>query len=112
VIKGRVSYASGTFTLSLTDQSTGQAFSTTQTTRKANRSSVEWIMEGPSSGLLSSFGSVAFSAASATINNQTAALGSLAADPITMVTAQGGTTRAKPSVISGGTSFNVTWQHS
>jgi hypothetical protein len=117
VITGQVSYAPGaltssSFTMMLTDHTSGKSFSTTQTTKKANRSSVEWIMEGPSSGLLSNFGAVSFSAASATINNQTAALGSLGAGSITMITGQGSVTRAQPSSISGGTSFKVNWQHS
>jgi hypothetical protein len=99
-----------TFILRLTNNTTGASFQTTQTTRKARRSSVEWIMEGPSSGLLTNFGSVGFSSASATVNGQTANLGSLSnAQPITMVTGQGAT-RALPSSASGG-AFSVTWQH-
>jgi hypothetical protein len=99
-----------TFALRLTNNTSGASFQTTQTTRKAQRSSAEWIMEGPSSGLLTNFGSVGFSAASATINGQTANLGSLPnAQPITMVT-QSGTPRATPSQVSGG-GFSVSWQH-
>jgi Peptidase A4 family len=99
-----------TFVLRLTNNSTGASFQTTQTTRKARRSSVEWIMEGPSSGLLTNFGSVGFSSASATINGQTGSLGSLSgAQPITMVTSQGAS-RAVPSGVSGD-SFSVNWQH-
>jgi Peptidase A4 family len=99
-----------TFVLKLRNNSTGASFQTTQTTRKAQRSSAEWIMEGPSSGLLTNFGTVGFSSASATINGQTASLGSLSnAQPITMVTSQG-TPRAVPSGASGG-SFSVSWQH-
>ncbi|MEA2198216.1 MAG: hypothetical protein QOJ25_2267 [Solirubrobacteraceae bacterium] len=110
---GQVSYqAPGRFVLTLTDTSTHATFSTTQTSKKARRTSVEWIMEGPSSGLLSDFGSVPFGGASATINGQTGGVGSFAsADPITMVSQQG-ITRAAPSNVSGGgSSFGVTWQH-
>ncbi len=111
-ITGQVSYASGGFTLSLTDNTTGKTSSTVQQSKKAKRSSVEWIMEGPSNGLLSDFSSVAFSKASATINNTTAALGSFAGEnPITMVTSSGAA-RATPSNVSKGGSFSVTWDHS
>ena len=104
--------SSGAFILKLTDNTTGASFQTTQPSRKAQRTSVEWIMEGPSSGQLSDFGSVPFSAASATISGQTNSLG-LFANPesITMVTNQG-VVRAMPSnVINNGTSFGVSWQH-
>lgn len=108
---GEVTYqASGGFLLKLTNNSTGGSFSTTQSSRKAQRSSVEWIMEGPSSGQLSNFASVSFSAASATIGGLTDYVDQFAnADPITMVSNQGAT-RATPSGASGG-AFSVTWQH-
>jgi hypothetical protein len=106
-----VSYTSGdTFVLKLTNNTTHAAFQTTQTSKKAQRSSVEWIMEGPSSGLLTNFGTAPFSAASATIRSQSGDLGSFAdAQPITMVTQQG-VARAAPSAVSGA-SFSVGWLH-
>jgi hypothetical protein len=110
---GEVTYgSSGTFILTLTDNSTGASYQTMQASRKAQRTSVEWIMEGPSNGLLSDFGSVPFSAASSTISGQTSSLGSFAnPESITMVTNQG-VVRAMPSnVTNQGTSFSVTWQH-
>lgn len=103
--------ANGAFTLKLTDSNTPASFQTTQALKRAQRTSVEWIMEGPSSGLLSDFASVPFSAAAATINNQTGSLGVLAnPDPITMVTKQG-VVRAAPSAVTSGTSFRVDWRH-
>jgi hypothetical protein len=103
---------SGAFVLRLTDHTTGASFQTTQTSKRAKRTSVEWVMEGPSSGLLTNFGSVGFSAASATISNLAGNLGSFGnAQPITMVT-KAGVPRAVPSAVSGGTSFSVGWQHS
>jgi hypothetical protein len=110
---GQVTYGSLGFTLALKDNTTGGSFTTTQASKKAQRTSVEWIMEGPSGGLLSNFGSMSFTSAAATINGQTGSLGSFpAASPITMVTSQGAV-RAAPSNISGsGSSFGVTWQHS
>jgi len=100
--------SSGAFVLKLTNKTTGDSFRTTQTRKSARRTSVEWIMEGPSSGLLSNFGSVPFSAAGAKISNTTASLGSFTnRDPITMVNNQG-TRRAAPTPVSGGT-FSVNW---
>jgi len=110
---GEVTYASGSFRLRLQDLNTGASFSTTQS-RKASRSSVEWIMEGPSSGSLTNFGSVAFSGAAATIGGKSGQLDPSVfgnADPITMVSSQG-VTRALPSTPPSGGSFSVTWKHS
>jgi Peptidase A4 family len=108
---GTVKYTSGSsFALTLTDNTTKATFTTTQSARKAARSSVEWIMEGPSNGLLSDFGSVSFSAASATIGGQTGGLSSFpGAQAITMVT-NSGVVRAQPSAVSGN-AFSVAWKH-
>ncbi len=101
---------SGSFVLSLRDTITGASFQVTQSSKKAKRSSVEWVMEGPSSGLLTRFGTVGFTGASATIGGQAGPLGSFAnADPITMVTQQG-ITRAAPTLLDS-SSFTVAWQH-
>ena len=108
---GEVRYSNGAFVLTLTDTTVNRTFSTTQTLKRANLSSIEWVMEGPSNGLLSDFGSVSFSNASGTINGVTGNLGGFSnLDPITMVA--GGVTRAVPSAVSGGSSFDVTWKHS
>jgi hypothetical protein len=110
-LTGTVTYSGGSFALKLTDNSTRASFSTVQVAKSAVRSSVEWIMEGPANGLLSRFGSVPFSGASATINGQTAGLSSLAGvQPITMVNAAG-TVRAQPGSLSGN-AFGVSWEHS
>jgi hypothetical protein len=102
----------GTFVLSLTDTTTGAKYTTTQTSKKASLASAEWIVEGPSSGSLTNFGSVSFTNASATINGKTGSLGSLSPlNPITMQT-RSGVTRAVPSSVKGGSSFSVAWQHS
>ncbi len=71
-IDAAVSYGptSGQFTLSITDVTSGHSYSTTQSAPQAQRSSAEWIEEAPSSGgvlPLANFGTVNFSAASATI---------------------------------------------
>lgn len=102
---------SGTFTLTLADQTAGTTpYTTTQSSRKARRSSAEWIMEGPSSGLLTNFGSVPFSSASGTIGGLSVGPGSSNAIPIKMVSSQG-TTRAVPTLTST-SSFSVDWKHS
>jgi hypothetical protein len=103
---------SNNFLLKLTNTTTGSVFQTTQSSRKARRTSVEWIMEGPSGSGLSNFGSIGFNTASATISGKTGSIGAFAgADPITMVT-NGGAARAVPSSLSGGSAFTVTWKHS
>jgi hypothetical protein len=104
---GEVTYnGNSTFTLRLTNNSTGVTYSTTQTSRKAKRSSVEWIMEGPSNGLLSDFGQVPFTATSATISGVTSSV--TAASTITMVN-NAGTVRAAPPLPNGAP--GVTWYH-
>jgi hypothetical protein len=65
-----VTYNAGVFTLQMTDNTTGQSFSTNQSAT-AQRSSAEWIVEAPSSGTvlpLANFGTAHISAAQATIN--------------------------------------------
>src|SRR5438270_80064 len=69
-ITGSVSYSSGSYSLTLTDNTAKESYTTTQFSRKALRTSVEWIMEGPSNGLLTNFGTAPFSAATATISGQ------------------------------------------
>jgi hypothetical protein len=107
---GSVTYNAGTFTLTLTDNTTGVTDSERLSSNKAQRTSVEWIEEGPSNGLLSDFGSVPFSAASATINGKTGGLSSFpTAQSITMES-NTGTVRAQPSAVSGN-AFSVAWGH-
>ena len=108
---GEVTAASDSFVLRLTNNTTGQTFQTTQRSRKAKRTSAEWVMEGPSSGLLTNFGSVSFTGTSATISGQTGTLASFSgAQPITMVTQQG-VARAAPSAVDGHGAFRVSWLH-
>lgn len=105
-----VSYASGAFTMTLADKKTGAQFTTTQQSKKAQRTSVEWIVEGPSRGNLTNFGSVGFMGASGTIGGQVTSPDSSGGAPITMVTQQG-IPRAVPT-LSGPSDFTVAWQHS
>ena len=72
-VSARVSYASGAFTLEITDGT--QTFSTTRSDPSAQRSSAEWIQEAPSSASgvlpLANFGTIGFSRAQATIDRKT-----------------------------------------
>jgi len=65
-----VTYGASGFTLTLLDATTGKSFSTVQASKKAKRSSVEWIMEGPASGNLTDFGALSFTSPSATIGGR------------------------------------------
>lgn len=125
IIYGDVSYASGLFTVTLIDQTTGKYFRTSQSDSSAQRSSAEWIMEAPSSGGVLSladfstayygydYTSVALTSY-ATINGVTRAIGSFGSavyeiNMVTMIL----TVKAQPSTLSSdGTSFTVKWDHS
>jgi hypothetical protein len=75
-ITASVTY-NGDYLLQITDNTTHQSFSTTQSAT-AQRSSAEWIMEAPSSfsGILplANFGTASFSGAQATINGTAGAI--------------------------------------
>ena len=93
-ISASVTYdGSGKFTLSITDGS--QSYSTTQSAKRAKRSSAEWIEEAPSSifGVLplANFGTVNFSNAKATLNGTTGPIDGAAwqNDAINMVNSSG-----------------------
>ena len=96
------------FTLTITDTTTGTSFSTMQKCAKAKLYSAEVIAEAPWSGgvlPLADFGSVSFT--SCLFNGLP--ISSFANNAITMVTSDG-TTKATPSTLSHkGTAFTVTW---
>jgi len=98
---GSVTYSSGVFTLSLTDDTTRVNYTEHLSSKKAARSSVEWIVEGPSNGLLTNFGTLPFSSASATIGGKSQGLSlfGTSAQSITMINSAGAT-RAQPSSVS------------
>lgn len=79
-ISASVTYNAGAYTLQITDNTTGQSFSTVQA-GTAQRSSAEWIVEAPSSfsGILplANFGTATFSGAQATINGITGPIDNL-----------------------------------
>jgi hypothetical protein len=109
---GSVTYASSAFTMTLIDHTAGWTFRTTQSSTNAQRSSVEWIVEGPSNGTLTDFGTLNFGTDSATINNTSHSLDQFgsAANAITMTTKKG-VVRAKPGTLGSGGAFADTWYH-
>jgi hypothetical protein len=115
VISAEVSYASGSFTLQMTDrpQSGGAptTFSVTKTAPGALESSAEWIMEAPSARNtlpLANFGTISFTNAWATISGVTGPIDDPAwqAAEINIVSSGGfrgqtGTTKATTSALTG-----------
>jgi hypothetical protein len=112
----KVSYSSGIFTITLSDNTTHATFTTRQSSTKAARTSVEWIMEGPSNSGLTNFGTIPFGNAptgsdSATINGLSAPLSSFPnPEQITMVNGSGAP-RAVPSPLAN-SAFSVAWKSS
>ena len=107
------------YTLKLTNNTTGQTFSTTKTASAAN-SSAEWVAEAPSQCIiifcrvlpLANYGTMTFTNASAT-SGTAKAISSYANDSITMTDMTGTIVRATVSGLTGGgTSFSDTWHHS
>ncbi|HWD64254.1 MAG TPA: G1 family glutamic endopeptidase [Solirubrobacteraceae bacterium] len=109
---GTVTYGTSGFTMTLTDHTANWSYSTTQSTTKAPRTSVEWIVEGPSNGTLTNFGTLNFSTDSATINGASRSLSAFgsSANSITMTTKKG-VTRAAPGTVSAQGAFADTWFH-
>lgn len=101
---------SGRFTLTITDNSTGKSFTTSQRLSHAKLASAEAIAEAPSSSggvlPLTDFRTASFS--STMVNGQP--IGNYSPDKIDMVS--GSTVKAQTSALSGGTAFSVTWKHS
>jgi len=100
--------ATGVFTISLTNITTSQSFSTS-VTYSSTLSSVEWIQEDPaypdgSLVPLDNFGSVPFTNAWTTMNGTNLSASASSAAPISMIGS--GKTVAVPSVINGDT-FSV-----
>ena len=128
VISAEVSAtAKGTFTLTLTDVTTGKPpFQTSAKMANADRSSAEWIVEAPWSGgvlPLANFGTAQFgqnftnvnSTSTATISPKTGSIGSFDNVAITMVD-KNGFPKARPveppGLSSDGSSFSMEWVRS
>jgi hypothetical protein len=113
---GEVSVTGGNVTVTLSDATQGWSFTTTQPDKNYSLSSAEWIAEAPSSGHvlpLADFGTVNFTAASATGNGvNDGPISAFNYDQITMVTTSGAA-KATPSPLNKtGDGFSVTWSHS
>ena len=102
------------FLLTINDLTTGESFSTMQKA-KAWRTSAEWIVEAPSSSKgelpLTDFGSLNFTAASATIDGHTGIISDPAwqDDPITMINSSGNVKAQPTPLLTDGDGFGVEW---
>ncbi len=117
-ITAEASFSGRSFTVTITDTTTGHSFSTSARVHSAQRSSAEWIAEAPSSsgGILplANFGTVSFAACTAKVGTASGTIGSFGSSVqvITMVS-NSGAVKAQPSSLSGsGDSFSVTWKSS
>ena len=120
-ISAEVSSVGSLYTLTITNVTVGQTFTTKQTAAAQN-SSAEWIAEAPSfctpkrcSVLpLADFGTVNFSGSFTTGNGVTGAINNVAwnNDQVIMVTPTG-TIKAQPSALSSpeGSGFSVAWKN-
>jgi len=124
-VSAEVSYASGTFTMTIKDVTSGKSYSTTTNAKGASESSAEWIIEAPTSTgttplPLSNFGTAYIgydntgiaSTGYATVAGKTGAIGSFSSlVQVTMVSSSTGTVKAQPSSLSSdATSFTVAWE--
>ena len=101
---------SGTWQISITNNTSGQTYQTT-VQYASSESSAEWIMEAPTgaNGVLplDNFSSVSFTAASATQNGQTVDISQTGALPITMLNANNQPLAVPSAIGSNGSSFSV-----
>lgn len=122
-VTAEVSVAGTQVTLSITDATTGGTFSTTATVATPDTSSAEWIAEAPSQCLggnltlchplpLAPFGTVSFSAASATGNAHTGVISDPAwtSSDIALRGLLGGVSATPSALGADGASFTVTTQ--
>ncbi len=117
-VSAQVSYTSSTgiYVVSLADTTTGNTYSASSSSSvSGNRSSAEWIAEAPYSSIrgilpLVDFGTVHFTACSATISGHTHAISGFSNVRITMVTTSGSGPKATPGALAHhGKRFAVTW---
>jgi len=125
-MSAQVSYSGSEFTVTITDVTTGRSYSKTESVRKAERSSAEWIAEAPCCARggaflpLSDFGMVLFGLDSTEVNNTNYATDSSTSGPIgafpiasvqqiDMVTSSGAVEDTASALSHDGTSFSVTW---
>jgi hypothetical protein len=121
-MSAQVSFSDRKFTVTITDETTGQSFSKTASVPSAERKSAEWVAEAPTSttGIepLSDFGTVLFGDDStgvpgtcyATMAGETGPISSFAnIFEITMVSLKGATESVPSALSTDGSSFSATW---
>ena len=116
-MSAHVQYAQRQFTVTITNVTTGQSFSTSTRVNSAQRSSAEWVAEAPSSagGILplADFGTVSYSGDTATVGGASKVIGGFGTAnvyAITMVDGSGNT-KAMPSKLGDdNSSFSVQWE--
>lgn len=124
-ISASVTYNGREFTTTITNETTGQSYSTSARVRGARRSSAEWIAEAPcctsTGGILplSDFGTADFGedptnvsgTNDATDSSTTGAISTFGTNiqEIIMVSSSGAEEAVPSAVSSDGTSFTVTW---
>jgi len=125
-MSAEVSYGGGEFTITITNDTTGQSYNKSSRVFGAARSSAEWIAEAPcctrGGGILplSDFGTVSLGADSTNVIGTNFATDSTTSGPIsvfgssvgqiTMISSKG-VNEAVPSALSAdGTSFTVAWK--
>ncbi len=106
--------SSGTWTISITDNTDNESFTTT-VSYNSSQSSAEWIEEDPSysNGTqvpLDTFGSVTFSGATATVNSASVVLSSINASSITLVSSTGQALAVPSAISTASNGFTVTQQ--
>jgi len=125
-ILASVTYLSGTFTLTINDETEKWTFTTAGSQSGATESSAEWIVEAPSSNFgvlpLANFGTAYFGEDStsvsytcyAKINGVLGTIGSFGSSvqQINMVTNRGVLKDSTSSLSTDGTSFSVAWKSS
>jgi len=134
-ISAEVSYSGSEFTVEITNETTGQSFSKTESIRKAKRTSAEWIAEAPCCARggnflpLSDFGTVSDGGDYTGVGGTNFATNTSKSGPIAsfgpalctqtdssncvsqinMVTSSGAPEDTSSSLTPDGTSFQVTW---
>jgi hypothetical protein len=112
------SFNGRSFTVTITDTSTSQSFSTSARVHSAQRSSAEWIAEAPSysGGILplADFGTVSYLSCTATVSGTRGTIGSFGSSVqvITMVSNSEAVKAQPSSLSSNGDNFSVTWKSS
>lgn len=111
ITAGLTQVQTGTWQISLRDNTTGQSYAT-HVQYDSSNASAEWVEEDPSDGNaqvpLDNFGTVSFTNATATANGQTISAQAAGAQTMTMVAGDGQQLANISTLSSGGKSFSVT----